>query len=230
LEDYLHFFDKDKETFESIRKNILNAFLKIMRIEDILDIDKRSFTKRKLLSFLKLNYKIQYDEFKLNIYHWSISIIRGNIEETFLGIQKYIPEFLAIFNHQVTKSNDFIQNRSSQLTSEVKNINESKNCFYEDELKIEIGTIHSAKGQTHTATLYLETFYQGKYESDYLQNLFLESPIVADGIYKKQALKMSYVGFSRPTHLLCLAINKRRFDEKLSELNVDNWEIVDLTM
>ena len=39
---------------------------------------------------------------------------------------------------------------------------------------------------------------------------------------------MVYVGFSRPTNLLCVAIHKDRFDRYLSEINKDIWEIKEI--
>ena len=33
------------------------------------------------------------------------------------------------------------------------------NVYKEDDIEIEVSTVHSVKGETHAATLYLETFY-----------------------------------------------------------------------
>lgn len=44
----------------------------------------------------------------------------------------------------------------------------------------------------------------------------------------KQSAKMAYVGFSRPTDLLCIAIHKDRFDNLLSAINREEWTIVEV--
>lgn len=227
LKDYLLFLDKEKKILESVRKNILNAFLKIMRLENILNENRRLYSKRKLLQFLKEKLTNEYEDFKLHIYKWSIAIIKGQSEEIFDSIKEYIPTFLHFFDKEIIDSNNFINNES-EINIENIEIKEQMNIYKSDNIEIEIGTIHSAKGQTHTATLYLETFYQGKYESEYLNELFLEKNINKKGVYRKQALKMSYVGFSRPTHLFCIAIHKDRFDRDLSEINKEIWEVVKL--
>ena len=227
LKDYLLFLDKEKKTLEFVRKNILNALLKIMRLENVLNENSRVYSKRKLLIFLKENFTNEYEELKSHIYRWSIAIVKGKTDEIFTSVKDYIPVFLNIFNMEINNSNEFI-NGVSEINIENIEIIEQSNIYKSDNIEIEIGTIHSAKGQTHTATLYLETFYQGKYESEYLKNLFLNDNINSNGVYITQALKMSYVGFSRPTHLLCIAIHKDRFDRKLSEINRDIWEIVEL--
>jgi len=227
LKDYLLFLDKEKKSLESVRKNILNAFLKIMRLENILNENNRLYSRRQLLQFLKEKFINEYEDFKLHIYKWSFEIIKGKSEEIFESIKEYIPTFLHFFDKEISHSTDFINNESE---INIKNIEITKqiNIYKSDNVEIKIGTIHSAKGQTHTATLYLETFYQGKYESEYLKELFLGKDINKNGVHRKEVLKMSYVGFSRPTHLLCIAIHKDRFDRDLSEINKEIWEVIKL--
>ena len=93
---------------------------------------------------------------------------------------------------------------------------------------IEVGTIHSAKGETHLATLYLETFYgkgNGNYESQRLASQFKYQNFSDQRTQHIQSTKMAYVGFSRPTHLLCVAIQKERFEANLSDIDRDKWTI-----
>lgn len=42
----------------------------------------------------------------------------------------------------------------------------------------------------------------------------------------KRYSKMLYVGFSRPTHLLAFAVEKRRFDDLT--INKDAWEVINI--
>jgi len=229
LKDYLVYFEKDKNTLNSIRKNILNAFLKILRLEDIKDERKRNFSQRKFLVFLKDNFSNEYENFKLNIYRWSINIIKGELEKVYESIKEYIPTLLKLFNSEINYSKDFI-NSDSQITNTEENKTvEQVNIYEINNIKIEIGTVHSAKGQTHTATLYLETYYQGKYESEYLKDAISGNNFNPTGKYQKQAAKMAYVGLSRPTHLLCFAVHKDRFDKYLKDVDKNCWKIINLT-
>lgn len=73
---------------------------------------------------------------------------------------------------------------------------------------IEVDTIHSAKGQTHQATLLVETYFR---QNDlqcifsYLIGQALKKPGVQ---IKTRFLPLAYVACTRPTHLLCLAIQR----------------------
>ena len=236
LADYVMFFDEEKKTLETVRKNILNAFLKILRIENIYDEHSRVYTIRKLINFIKFLENNEYETLKLNLYKWSIGSIKGNSENTLTSVKEYIPSFLLIFQKEIDKSFDFI-NGVSEINIDDISIETQPNLFQTEDVKVEIGTVHSAKGQTHTATLYLETYYQKdgrgidakSYESQRLAEQILGTQINGNvGARVKQSAKMAYVGFSRPTHLLCLAIHKERFENVLSNINRDLWEIIEV--
>ena len=47
-----------------------------------------------------------------------------------------------------------------------------------------------------------------------------------------EAFKMMYVGFSRPTHLLCFAMHKNNLNDECSHFFGDErngWKLIDLT-
>ncbi len=227
LKDYLLFYDRTKNTLEAVRKQILNALLKILRLENILDTNDRVYTKRKLLNDLKETNFNEYENLKLFIYQWSIASVNEKIDEVYISIKDYIPTFLSFWGKAIVNSQGFIEGEP-EVNIEQIDIIENSNIYKKDDIEIEIGTVHSAKGQTHTATLYLETFFQSKYESQYLKNMFKGTAINSNGVYIKQAMKMSYVGFSRPTHLFCMAIHKNRFESELNDIDRDIWEIIEL--
>ena len=239
LISYLIYFDKEKSTLRSIRKNILHALLKVLRLEEIEDENQRNYTKRTLLKYFHdkdlLESSNYYEPFKLHLYNWSIGIIRDNTEIIWNEIKTYIPEFLQAFGQGIAKSNNFINDNvvkenEGMLTSYKK----SSSSIKVDDLNIEITTVHSAKGQTHCATLYLESFYhqdgRGKnaksYESQRLAAQFLGNPIAGDaGTRVKESLRMAYVGFSRATNLLCVAIHQDRFNNYLNRIDRNKWEV-----
>ena len=229
LKDYLLYYDKGNKTIKQIQDNILNAFLKILRLENILN-EGRCFTKLQLLNYIKDQDFELFQSFRKQLYLWSMDIIKGKIDKVFEEVKIYMNTFVNIFDKRNTlqKSSDFLNQEdiSLQVIENTQN-----NIYLEEDFNIEIVTVHSVKGQTHCATLYLESFYYndgGKsYESQRLADAFLGNAIQSPAKRVQQSLKMVYVGFSRPTNLLCVAIHKDRFNEYLSQINKDIWEIVD---
>jgi DNA helicase II / ATP-dependent DNA helicase PcrA len=105
------------------------------------------------------------------------------------------------------------------------------NEYRKDEnILVTIDTIHSVKGQTHKATLLLETFY-------YQFDLELLIPYLHGDRLKKPGtritnrfLPLAYVACTRPTHLLCLAIlSEHMSNENLHLLEGYGWSIRGLT-
>jgi len=83
-----------------------------------------------------------------------------------------------------------------------------RNVFSSQGVEVKLGTVHSVKGQTHTATLFLECFrndFNGKQLLDYMTGDKTYND--KDGKNKKCALKIAYVAMSRPTHFLCAAFH-----------------------
>jgi hypothetical protein len=76
-----------------------------------------------------------------------------------------------------------------------------------------VGSIHSAKGETHTATLVLETYWYSHNLNDlvpWLSGLRLGGAGI--GARQQTKLKTHYVAMTRPTHLLCLAVMQSTLD------------------
>jgi len=94
---------------------------------------------------------------------------------------------------------------------------------------IEVDTIHSVKGETHAATLILETkFYEYDVHQmlDYIIGTKKTRPT---GVRKPKFMKQLYVAMTRPKHLVGIAIDESRFPNAKRELAIANgWNIVDL--
>lgn len=106
------------------------------------------------------------------------------------------------------------------------------------EVAIRVGSIHSVKGETHTATLVLETFWQDRKGRHNLELLlpWLEGTKTgsqSDGPQQNKRLRLHYVAMTRPTHLLCLAMKLSTFmdskggldQEKLKKLKQRGWQV-----
>src|SRR5690606_23098640 len=137
LKSYLLFFEK-KKTLEPLRKNILYAFLKIMRLENINTTDDRPYTKKKLIDFIHDKDVQKYDELNLNLYNWSIGIIKGKTNDIWNEIKAYVPTLLALFDKQISESSSFINNDNAEIPAENPEILATTNHYKEDGIEIEI--------------------------------------------------------------------------------------------
>ncbi|WP_122669944.1 UvrD-helicase domain-containing protein [Pseudomonas viridiflava] len=105
-----------------------------------------------------------------------------------------------------------------------------------DGVDIRMSSIHSEKGKTHGATLILETF----------RNTHLIHKLMPWLLGKKAAVRplpeatkrdmmLMYVGMTRPTHMLCLAIRKSSLgtgaagEKNRAALRSSGWSILELT-
>lgn len=99
-------------------------------------------------------------------------------------------------------------------------------------MAIRVGSIHSAKGETHTATLVLETYWYAHNLESLLPWLGgTRSGCSSEGSRQESRLKVHYVAMTRPTHLLCLAMKKSTIDTEnnlVQKLTVRGWVIQDL--
>lgn len=104
----------------------------------------------------------------------------------------------------------------------------------EPKVSIRLGSIHSVKGETHTATLILESFHRTHHLKKLIPWLIGKRPKAnsdntGEDDALKERLKLHYVAMTRPSHLLCLAIRKDAFKATQVELIKEkNWVIIDL--
>ncbi len=129
-----------------------------------------------------------------------------------------------IYNFRLKESLNYIKDASTYEYNPLTD--EPNNIVNFNDFDVEIGTIHSTKGQTHTCTLYMETFVN-KPKSHKNSEQFLGNRLSRNcGVRKSESAKMCYVGMSRPTDLLCIAIEKKNFLEHLGEIDKDAFEII----
>jgi len=114
--------------------------------------------------------------------------------------------------NELIESNEinFINRVSSSASTITQN--NYKNIFIDNGISINIGTIHSVKGQTHNATLY---FSNKEYDKNDIGHALLKNNNTRTLEFKKYL----YVASSRPKYLFAFAIENSVFN-KLSDKTV----------
>lgn len=105
--------------------------------------------------------------------------------------------------------------------------------------KIAVGTIHSVKGETHDATLILETKFNRWFDCaemlPYMLDPAKDRPVYTANSRKKdstlaQYMRKLYVAGTRPRHLLCMALLRSHISaEQTDQLQALGWTISDVS-
>ena len=104
-------------------------------------------------------------------------------------------------------------------------------------IDIQLGSIHSVKGQTHLATLLLNTYWYGP-SARHMMPWLLGQRVNGNnaGTRDSQRLLSTYVAMTRPSNLLCLALPRSAVgddqgaDATITTLRTRGWcvaEIID---
>ena len=222
LEDILA---KKVSRYQDATKILFEAFLEFMRFAHIKGKDNRYFTKSSLLQELEL-YEGVVDDFKMLLSICASYLMEENFPGCIDLIKKYLEgDFLKVFSYDRKFVAEFCK---SKVITESLEQNEYSNIYRSSDLDIEVGTVHSVKGETHVATLYMETFFHTGHEGQLLWNQFLGLPYEkrsSDSVNRK-ALKIAYVAMSRPRYFLCVAISKEHYQES-NEIR-ERWNVINV--
>ena len=114
------------------------------------------------------------------------------------------------------------------INGETHNESKEKNVFIDPirGRRIVFDTIHGVKGETHDATLYLETYRQGASDLNRILPYYGAGKVRKSSLYD-YSRKLAYVGFSRPRKLLCVAMQSKTY-EKSKGVFDEAWDIIDL--
>lgn len=202
-------------SFREAQDILLKALIKIIEIQN-----GQRYSKKELKAlFNEEHYLDNY------LFDCCDSIYRDKID--FKEFDKKTKALLkSIFDFQQLKpeTNYFLENKDNNNQNEaIEKIDTIFTCS-KTNIKIEISTIAGVKGETHDATLLLETYKGGKDLDKFL-------PYISNQSYAKKyrehaKLSNLYVAMTRPKHLLCLAMHESSFnDEHANALKNLGWKI-----
>lgn len=202
----------------------INAFIRTLAEAEV------RHTKSTLLQKLSENEEF-LRSFRLAAFKWI-----GMIEKNDTDARSIRDEFIKVMKdwvHQPFQTSFF----SDDSIIPIGQVQKEPNIYLEDNINVKLGTIHSVKGETHIATLLLDTQNYNDFES----NIFFKGKcgkLFCGEAYKPPSksyerleyrLKTTYVAMSRPTRLLCVALKKENADcpKCTGKIKEDcNWEII----
>lgn len=153
-------------------------------------------------------------------------------ELLYTQLKLYLPEALSLEKFKGLRIFEDVGEK------EILNTSASTKCeinFQGRSLDIGLGTVAGMKGETHAASLILESYGGSSRKFDVALGLEYISGTATKKISKlpkTQQVQMRnlYVAMSRPTKLLCLAANENRVSQALRDaLVLKGWHIEDVT-
>ncbi|SHI87245.1 UvrD-helicase domain-containing protein [Clostridium intestinale] len=210
---------------QTLYNDLLELMLKLLRNTDL------NYNSTQLITELNTRFNDDYMEFKNKITSWSASIFdepEEVLEDIKLSLLKLINLITPMINETVLDTHINYKNIDVlNLIALTTPNNNTTNDFI-----IDYDTIHGVKGETHTATLYLETKYNNGYKDlsdiskiiNYLTADSTETENLGDEIEK--ALALSYVAMSRATHLVCIAISYDTIKDRLQSFAKRGYELI----
>ncbi|MBO7562354.1 MAG: ATP-dependent helicase [Bacteroidales bacterium] len=219
---------------QEYRNRILDALVVTLERAGVTRDNGRRFTKTSILDHIKDLKTDASDTLKTKLSEWVLKMSNSEFKvdsDVFDSVRLYITtDFANIFgfNAGIGALRQFLKKEANAFY-EVKNDQQSLNLYRDGDLEIEVATVHSVKGETHAATLFLETKYY-KYESEHFGAQLCGDPYVgrAGDSHILPALKVAYVAMSRPKYLLAYAIQKERFEQLNSEKIAKIWEVIEI--
>ncbi|KQO31352.1 hypothetical protein ASF10_22205 [Flavobacterium sp. Leaf82] len=218
-----------KEFFNTV----IDCLVEILRRSEIKNSTikgERYYSRTSLINFLKQQFPEQFIALSSKISAWASQSFSGNnpTEE----IKNFTKDILfpALDIALKDYSLKFIDsNDAEDISAQTLQL---KNIFYSsathlNHVPIEVATVHSVKGETHRATLYLETSFHKPCGEYLIEQLKGTAYVKRKGASRKEmCLKVAHVGMSRPTHLLCVALNETLVEENSKLLEDNGWKII----
>ena len=217
------------DAHDAVQK-IAEAVLRLARLANPLDVlASSSRCHLQILELLKDNEDNQtlYREFQTRV------AINNAVPEIGEWKSKWVPTLRSIaetiFGGEWTSAADaFLRYPTAPVPEETSGSRD--NVFRRESsngpVKIRVGSIHSVKGETHTATLVLDTFYHQRNFKALKPWLLGRTGGAGQGAQNLTRLKQHYVAMTRPTHLLCVAIPESTFTpQELAQLQARGWRL-----
>ncbi|OPH56200.1 hypothetical protein BC351_28955 [Paenibacillus ferrarius] len=225
LTDYLKMATiQSGDSIRNIQMLINRGILKSLRLSGVKKSNNVPYTQTTLNQALKVNQRELYDELYENLVRWCMQLSIG--EDIILNLKEFITNLITQLGGDLNSGlAAFIEGPS--LIQPIAGIQKQNLYVHEKEnlkVSIQLSTVHSVKGETHTATLYLETFYR-MYDIESIIEYMKGKHIPPRLETVSAALKMAYVGMTRPTHLLCVAAHQSGCEPHIEELEAAGWDI-----
>ncbi len=217
------------ESLKTFTERFYSCVVEALYLSNARDENNKRFSKTSFIDYVKAIDEKILIKFNSKIYQfYRILQWRELSDEFFNKISSMLVD--CSINTLKLNLNDIGKNylEKAELKDFSKDQVDSNNTFKTQvdgkSIIIDIDTVHGIKGETHTATLYLDTMYYCN-SVEYFFNELIGNSCQNNSKRKPYGLKIAHVAFSRPTHLLCIAIEKSSIKKNI---NSNTFEVIEL--
>jgi len=204
-----------------VAKTIVEILVFVLRCCNVRTDNDRFYTKTQVRR--KINEKDN------NAFHLGIMNLAVEFAKDPQKIKRALLVFLCqlcklVFDHQWDV--DQLATMISYDAEERESCPTALDQYYDDGIKVQLNTVHGVKGETHNATLYLETEHRRGSDLKRIMPLFEDKCFRNEGVYETSR-RCAYVGMSRPRDLLCVAMRETTYEGHEPAFE-DDWNVIHL--
>lgn len=210
-----------KRQLYGVAKTIVEILVFVLRCCNVRTDNDRFYTKTQVRR--KINEKDN------NAFHLGIMNLAVEFAKDPHKIKRALLVFLCqlcklVFDHQWDV--DQLATMISYDAEERESCPTALDQYYDDGIKVQLNTVHGVKGETHNATLYLETEHRRGSDLKRIMPLFEDKCFRNEGVYESSR-RCAYVGMSRPRDLLCVAMRETTYEGHEPAFE-DDWNVIHL--
>jgi len=231
--EYIKHKIKNTQNVKNVRKIFIELICKSLKICKIKNpITGFYFTPFSLLQYLISECESStINDINTRIANWILKIRNGN--NIICDLNDFIKEIIGCFGASINSDlNTFLIDTHIDKCDENQASQIYKFTDGDSEVNMTFDTIHKVKGETHVATLYLETYSHGVFDvGDKIIDFIVSDDAKKVKLRKvdacKKRLPMAYVALSRATDFVAIAVHKDRFTEEHKtyfDKNKDCWD------
>lgn len=231
LNIYTMLYLSKNDDIRTFTDKFYNCIIRALDLSNIKDKYNKKYSKATFINYVNTYSINTKDEINTFIFKFYKRLRNENYDVVFKEVSEYLIELLCNKIKYKLTDNSIAYIRETTLKDINKDDNDKNNIYEKNingvNVKIYIDTVHGVKGETHTATLYLDTKYYKNGVEYFIDALTINIRTNEDSNRIKYAKKIAYVAFSRPTHLLCIAIEKNTISKE--KINNNLFDIIDLS-
>ncbi|MBD0384846.1 UvrD-helicase domain-containing protein [Paenibacillus sedimenti] len=215
---------------------IFEAFVEFLSLMGIKRDDKHFYNIVTLKDFFHEKNNSTWINLNVKVSDWVSKINNCTSEynsEVHLDIKKWFIQMLKeIWDKEIPSEGpiiEFLDSTEPEITKEA--VKAANQFIYpnNESLIIDVNTIHSVKGETHKATLLLDTYFNRKYHlteiKEFIKGDYLDEK--ARNPLTNYLLRLAFVALSRPTHLVGIAYHEEHLSEEdITKFTSSGWTLI----